>query len=144
MRWLLWNVDWSLENNRIHCSSGASLQATGLAHEMHGRRQLPQSGLVHDQTTPGVRINPRTLPGWVQGGKNRRQRLARASRSTPRDKGSDTASLRRQWPLLLHAALASSIGSREWRPVLREGACLRQVHARQAAASRATTPVNAL
>src|ERR1039458_9004518 len=47
MRWLLWNVDWSLENNRIHCSSGASLQATGLAHEMHGRRQLPQSGLVH-------------------------------------------------------------------------------------------------
>src|ERR1039458_9296726 len=47
MRWLLWNVDWSLGNNRIHCSSGASLQATGLAHEMHGRRQLPQSGLVH-------------------------------------------------------------------------------------------------
>src|ERR1039457_5541696 len=46
MRWLLWNVDWSLENNRIHCSSGASLQATGLAHEMHGRRQLPQGGLV--------------------------------------------------------------------------------------------------
>src|ERR1039458_1062342 len=47
MRWLLWNVDWSLRNSRIHCSSGASLQATGLAHEMHGRRQLPQSGLVH-------------------------------------------------------------------------------------------------
>src|ERR1017187_10046047 len=48
MRWLLWNVDWSLENNRIHCSSGASLQATGLAHEMHGRRQLPQSCLGHE------------------------------------------------------------------------------------------------
>src|ERR1019366_1131337 len=54
MRWLLWNVDWSLENNRIHCSSGASLQATGLAHEMHGRRQLPQSGLVHQTNARGV------------------------------------------------------------------------------------------
>src|ERR1035437_4737210 len=47
MRWHLWYVDWSLGNNRIHCSSGASLQATGLALEMHGRRRLPQSGLVH-------------------------------------------------------------------------------------------------
>jgi hypothetical protein len=44
---LLWNVDWSLGNNRIHCSAGASLQATGLALEMGGRRRLPQSGLVH-------------------------------------------------------------------------------------------------
>jgi hypothetical protein len=27
MRWLLGNVDWSLGNNRIHCSSGASRHA---------------------------------------------------------------------------------------------------------------------
>src|ERR1017187_10623028 len=66
MRWLLWNVDWSLGNNRIHCSSGASLQATGLALEMHGRRQLPQSGLVH---RPGKLVQRRGQPqrfwrGW--------------------------------------------------------------------------------
>src|SRR5229473_1708951 len=29
MRWLLGDVDWSLGNNRIHCSSGASHHANG-------------------------------------------------------------------------------------------------------------------
>src|ERR1022692_5108136 len=69
MRWLLWNVDWSLGNNRIHCSSGASLQATGLAHEMHGRRQLPQSGLVHYRSI-GVRecFRQVDLQRFEQGG----------------------------------------------------------------------------
>src|SRR6266571_5630126 len=33
MRWLLVDVDWSLGNNRIHCSSGASRHANGLAFE---------------------------------------------------------------------------------------------------------------
>src|ERR1035441_8019757 len=63
MRWLLGNVDWSWGNNRIHCSSGASLQATGLAHEMHGRRQLPQSGLVHWGGNAGRLDHSRALPG---------------------------------------------------------------------------------
>src|ERR1039458_4558493 len=62
MRWLLWNVDWSLGNNRIHCSSGASLQATGLAHEMHGRRQLPQSGLVHEVIMSIAAHDSRAMP----------------------------------------------------------------------------------
>jgi len=46
MRWLLRDVDWSLGNNRIHCSSGASLQANRLA--LQGRiGQQYAKRLVH-------------------------------------------------------------------------------------------------
>jgi hypothetical protein len=46
MRWLLGDVDWSLRNNRIHCSSGASRHANGLGFERPDQDDYAKS-LVH-------------------------------------------------------------------------------------------------
>ena len=53
MRWLLGDVDWSLGNNRIHCSSGASRHANGLAFERPDQDDYAKRLVHYFATTPG-------------------------------------------------------------------------------------------